>query len=291
MVVRPTSSVKSCACRWRSLSALVGVAICLEALAEPSRLRLSRVSVPVEGGSPLSGLRVAHMSDLHVGGAGWRVGMLERAIEVCNRMQVDLVAITGDLIGSADGVPHAVGLLSRLREDVPRLAVLGNHDHVHGKRSLEALLDGMVRLGIVVLRNDAVVVSSRRARLWVAGVDDGYSMRDDLGRVRARVRSAGLPKILLSHYPDVAEQVRPGEFSLVLAGHSHGGQIRAPVVAALASNLHARTRYLRGLYQVNGNPLYVSAGLGVSGVPFRFLNVPELTTITFEPMQDFGGGG
>ncbi len=66
-------------------------------------------------------------------------------------------------------------------------------------------------------------------------------------------------------------------------GHSHGGQIRLPLLASVASNLHARTKYVSGLYRVNGNPLYVTPGLGVSGIPLRFRNRPELTIFRFVP--------
>jgi predicted MPP superfamily phosphohydrolase len=229
---------------------------------------------------PPADLRLAHLSDLHVGGMGWRRRTIARAIQVCNREELDLIVITGDLIGSDAGTGAAMEILSLLRRDVPRLAVLGNHDHVHGGRSLAALRRGLDRLGVTVLCNDVTCLDLPSGPVWFAGVDDGYSMRDDLDLVRSKMGNISAPRILLTHYPDVADRLRPGEFQLSLAGHSHGGQIRMPLLDRLVYNSHARTRFGRGLYMVNGNPLYVSSGLGMSGVPFRFRNWPEMGLLT-----------
>lgn len=266
---------------WRLAGASIGLALLEAAAFEPSRLRVCRVSVPSSvSGSRGAMLRLAHLSDLHVGGAGWRRGTLLRAIEVCNREALDAIAITGDLIGSESGTFAALELLSHLRRDVPRLVVYGNHDHVHGGRALTSLCEGLEQLGMIVLRNDAVRLDLPAGPVWFAGVDDGYSMRDDLELVREKMAGVSEPRVLLTHYPDVADRLRPGEYLLSLSGHSHGGQIRMPILASLVYNSHARTRYGRGLFKVNGNPLYVSAGLGMSGIPMRFRNWPEMGLIS-----------
>ncbi len=276
---------------WKPVALAGGLAL-VDAFWEPTRLKVTRVELPVNDWSDqLAGVRLAHLSDLHVGGTGWWRDTIARAVESCNRAEVDLVAITGDLIGSAAGPGPALELLSALRSDRPRFAVLGNHDHVHGGRPLQELLEGLDRLGIVVLRNQVASVESPVGRLWVAGVDDGYSMRDNLGRVRLALGPDDFPRLLLTHYPDIADWLRPGEFQLSLAGHSHGGQIRLPILSYLASNLHARTKYQAGLFRVNGNLLYVTPGLGVSGIPLRFRNWPELATLRFVHADVTGGRG
>ncbi len=270
---------------WRVAGAAIGLAM-LDAIAfEPSRLRVHRLTVPAAacGSQQRALLRLAHLSDLHVGGRGWRCDTLARAVDVCNREEVDAIAITGDFIGSEAGAEWALGLMSRLRRDVPRLVVFGNHDHVHGGRALARLRCGLGGLGMTVLGNDALRLELPVGPVWFAGVDDGYSMRDNLGLVREKMAGATEPRVLLTHYPDVADRLREGEFQLSLAGHSHGGQIRMPVVSSLVCNSHARTRYARGLYTVNGNPLYVSSGLGMSGIPMRFRNWPEMGLI-FVPL-------
>ena len=247
---------------------------------EPNLVRVRRVLVPATCcGAQIAGLKLAHISDLHVMGRGWRRGTVARAIEACNLADVDLVAITGDFIGSGDGAHVAVEMLSALRADIPRVAVLGNHDHVHGRRYENMLLDGLRRLGIVVLENEAVTLRLPQGPTWVAGVDDGYTLRDDLRAALRSLDSDDYPRILLTHYPEVAEQLRPGQVQLSLAGHSHAGQIGIPILATMMYNAHARTKYGKGLFMVNGNPLYVSAGVGMSGIPMRFRNVPEVVLI------------
>ncbi|MHB0867939.1 MAG: metallophosphoesterase [Chloroflexota bacterium] len=266
---------------WKPLALAGGLAL-LDAYWEPRQLRLNRVTVPVDPRwERLAGLRLAQLSDLHVGGRGWRPATIARAIEACNRADVQMVAITGDLISSVEGAFTVLEMLSELRADVPRLAVLGNHDHVHGGRPLRTLLQGLESLGIVVLRNQVLPLDLPLGRVWLAGVDDGYSMRGDLAAVRTALEDDVAPRLLLTHYPDVADWLRPGEFQLSLAGHSHGGQIRLPLVTSMVHNGHARTKYASGLYRVNGNPLYVSSGLGTSGAPLRFRNWPEVAMIEF----------
>lgn len=260
-----------------------GAAALFDALVlEPGGLKVTRIDVPAPVyADRLVGLRLAHLSDLHVGGTGWRRGTILRAVDVCNQEDVDLIAITGDLIGSGEATRTALEILSSLRTDIPRFAVLGNHDHVYGGRYVEMLRRGLRALGIQLLDNEATSLELPSGRLWFVGVDDGYSMRDDLDRARGSLGSGDFPRVLLTHYPDVADRLRPGEFQLSLAGHSHAGQIRVPVLARLVYNGHARTHYARGLYMVNGNPLHVSAGVGMSGVPMRFRNWPEVGILRF----------
>ncbi len=264
---------------------MAGGAALLDALAlEPNRIRVRRLDVPVDDpGGPLVGLRLAHLSDLHVGALGWRLNTMREAVDLCHREDVDLIVITGDFLGRGTGAPAAIEILSRLRTDVPRLAVLGNHDHVYGGRPLSTLLQGLEALGIRVLQNESVPLDFPSGRVWFVGVDDAYSMRDDLDGAMAGLGPEDFPRVLLTHYPDVAERVREGAVQLSLAGHSHGGQIRVPVLAELVYNGHARTRYGCGLYSPGGNPLHVSPGLGMSGVPMRFRNLPEVTVLRMVP--------
>lgn len=266
----------------------MGLAALLDgALLEPRMVRLRRELLPTRHHSRgLAGFRILHLSDLHVGGKGWKWDAAARAIELCNGSDADLVAITGDFIGKGSGVKPALELLSSLRRDLPRVAVLGNHDHVYGSVHQNNLLKGLKALEIQLLSNDATMLSLPWGELWVAGVDDGYSLRDDLARVRSLLPEDRLPRLFLTHYPEVARRLRPGEFDLSLAGHSHGGQVRLPIIATRVLHNHARTMYDRGLFQVNGNPLYVSGGLGMSGLPLRFLNLPEVVSIRCVPAKE-----
>lgn len=257
-------------------------AIADAAFVEPRLVWARRTSVPVPGeASPLHGVRIAHLSDLHVKGKGWKAATVRAAVSAINHADVDLVAITGDFLGGAGGEDLIAKLLSGLRSDVPLVAVHGNHDHVYGKRRLEVLDRSLRALGIIVLDNEVVPLDLASGRVWVGGVDDPYSQREDLGRVLELFERVHGPRILLTHYPDTAERLAPGQVALSLAGHSHGGQIRIPVLGTIMHREHARTKYGKGLFFVNGNPLFVSAGIGMSGIPMRFLNPPEVPILTF----------
>lgn len=270
--------------RWAPALVASGLAFVDASVIEPNHLKVGRVDVPVwRYVERLVGLKLAHISDLHVGGTGWRPSTVASAIDVCNREEIDLIAITGDFITKASSVQKALDYLGSLRRDVPRLAVLGNHDHVYGRSPMEKLCRGLLDLGITVLRNESIKVDLKLGPVWIVGVDDGYSMRDDLDRAQADLGPEQFPRILMTHYPDVADRLRQDEFQLSLAGHSHGGQIRIPILDRIVVNGHARTAYTRGLFLVNGNPLHVSPGIGMSGLPLRFRNRPEVTVLSFTP--------
>lgn len=208
------------------------------------------------------------------------------AVDACNRQGVDVVAITGDMIGSRRGIGIALEVLAGLNAAVPRLAVLGNHDHVYGQRPLDQLRAGLEALGVELLSNRAVRLVLRAGPITFAGVDDGYSERDDLPRALEGLGARDVPLVLLTHYPEVAERLREGEIQLSLAGHSHAGQVKLPVLSRIVHNGHARTKYTSGLYWVNGNPLHVSPGLGTSGLPLRFRNRPEVTVLRLVAVRD-----
>lgn len=142
-----------------------------------------------------------------------------------------------------------------------------------------------------MLRNEHRVLSLRGGgRFVVVAVDDPSLGHDDLPAAMAGLpdeRQAALPAILLGHAPDIADRAPAGRFALVLAGHTHGGQIRfspfkrrTPLeLPMIAGGLDSA--YARGTHLVRGNPLSVNAGLGVSGIPFRFLAPPEVVLLTF----------
>ena len=273
--------------RWASFFIAGGVTLIDASVVEPNWLKIGRKKVPArQDAERLAGLRLAHLSDLHIGGLGWRSSTISAALDVCNKEDVDLIAITGDFITGGGSVRMALDLLAALRKDIPRLAVLGNHDHVYGMRPLEMLVDGLRDLGIIVLRNEAIHLQMRFGPVWFVGIDDCYSMRDDLVQAQASLRDECRPRILLTHYPDVVDRIPPNKYRLILAGHSHGGQVRLPILDNSVCNGHARTNYKKGIYQVNGNILHVSPGLGMSSLPLRFLNRPEVTILTFVSSAD-----
>jgi hypothetical protein len=236
------------------------------------RLRVREVRLP---GLPseLDGLRIAHLSDFHLGVPSRGVRAVERAVQWVEERQPDLVCVTGDLLSRARGQRSLRSLLERLRHPY---VVLGNHDIAASRDpfsqavELEALEHG------VLLSDESVVVELRGGRVEVAGVDP----RSWLAKRRSGFGEPVAPlRILLCHFPKALERVPEGRWSLILAGHLHGGQIVVPYGFGRLLLAHPRARYPQGLYRRGSTAMHVSPGLGTTLVPFRFFARPEATEL------------
>jgi uncharacterized protein len=236
---------------------------------------------PVSGLPPeLAGLRIAHLSDLHLGVPSRGSVAAERAVGWVAERGPDLVCVTGDLLTRPAGARRLRGLLARLPGAV---VVLGNHDVGVAKDPLVERSDHVVELGdVTVLRDESITVELRGRRVQLAGVDPRSVLRK-------RARPAGLAdrdadlRILLSHFPKVVGWLPPGAFHLTLAGHVHDGQINIPYGRGKVSLGELHARYPSGLYRTPAGTLHVSPGLGTTLVPFRFFARPEATELLLEP--------
>lgn len=222
------------------------------------------------------GLRVALLSDLHLGfsaSSGWIAGVLG---EVASRTP-DLVVVTGDFFsGQSTGVPAGSERLASLQAPSGVFGVLGNHDYFADTEALLGVLDGT---SLRLLRNQAVALERGGARLWVAGVDDLSTGHDDLDAA-LRAIPEGEATILLSHSPDLVEEASDRGVSLMVSGHTHGGQVCLPGLGPLFCFSRFYRRYAAGRFQVGPTALYVNRGLGKALLPFRFLCRPEVTFLT-----------
>jgi predicted MPP superfamily phosphohydrolase len=236
-------------------------------------LELELPGLPAE----LDGLRISHLSDFHLGVPSPGVGATWRAAVWTRERRPDLVAITGDLLTHPRGEP----VLRRLVRILPRpaFAVLGNHD-VALSRDPQARASNLTELEpATLLRDDGRLVELRGARVWIAGVDPHLILRG-----RPRLDPNGLARdadfsILLCHYPRVLDQLEPGRFDLVLAGHMHDGQITLPYPGGKVLLAHPSAPYSRGVYRSSAGTMHVSAGLGTTFVPLRFAARPEATEL------------
>lgn len=244
---------------------------------EAGWVRLRTIEVAVPGLAPeLDGLRVAHLSDFHLGVPSGSARAVERAVAWVEERQPDLVLVTGDLLTHPRGEP-------RLRELVQRLgqrtyAVLGNHDFGDARDPLAA----PSRLGDLspahLLRDDSVELELRGRRVQLVGIDP-VSYRSGRADPEGRADLDADLRILLCHYPNVFDRVRPGVYELVLAGHLHDGQIAIPYGVGKLRLAHFNWRYTKGLYRRGASVLHVSPGLGTTFVPFRFFARPEATEL------------
>lgn len=219
------------------------------------------------------GLRICQITDVHHG-PYLSLRRVNELVALALRQQPDIFVLTGDMSHRAEKyVPPVWAALGRLRAPLGTWCVMGNHDHWHG---IEASRRGARQSGIVELRNRAVALERGGARLWLAGVGDLWADTPDLSAALADVPPEE-PAILLTHNPDFADEMDDPRVKLMLAGHSHGGQVSPPLIGPIA--VPCKRKYTRGLVQTPVSQIYVCRGLGMATVPFRMGSRPELAVI------------
>jgi predicted MPP superfamily phosphohydrolase len=246
---------------------LAGVAVAALAYGwfEAGWLRTRVLAVPVAGLPPaLEGLRIAHLSDFHLGPPSRGSVAVRRGCAWARERGPDLVVVTGDLLSHPGGRPALDDALAGLDAFV----VLGNHD-VAVTRDPFSRAMRVVGLPATLLNGDAAVVERAGERIQVAG-----TAPQPQAAIPPPDTSASL-RILLSHYPTLQA---PG-YHLVLAGHMHAGQITLPYPGGRLRFAHLRSRLTQGIYREGRVTLHVSPGLGTTFVPLRLFARPEATEL------------
>lgn len=226
-------------------------------------------------------IRAVLMSDIHVAGPDMSPARLRRIVGQVNGLRPDLVLIAGDLVSEKTvatrlyGMAEAIAPLAGLQARLGTVAVLGNHDHWADARGARKALRAA---GITLLVNGAV----RRGPVAIGGLDDDVTGRADLPATQRRIMEVGGAPVLLSHSPDPFPEMA-GDISLMVAGHTHCGQIRPPLLGTVVTMSRHGKRYACGLIREGGKTLVVSAGLGTSGLPLRLNAPPDLWLITIGP--------
>ena len=232
---------------------------------EAGWVRMRILDVPLDGlPAELDGLRIAHLSDFHLGPPSRGSVAVRRAAAWVRERRPDLVVATGDLLSH----PRGRTRLDETLRGLDAFAVLGNHDVAVTRDpfSRPAELGG---LAATLLLDEARIVERRGMRIQIAG-----TRPRPRGPVPAADGDAGL-RVLLSHYPRL---IAPG-YQLVLSGHMHAGQIVLPVPGGKIRLAHLRAKLAQGLYRRHGVVLHVSPGLGTTLLPLRFFARPEVTEL------------
>jgi len=284
-------------------NALLGVlgaggALAAYALYEPHRYRLVTRDLEVRNGVPR--LDILHLSDTHLGGGSRR--RAKWLSELPERLGVtpDLVLATGDLIQDDSGIDLLVEVLAGLEARLGRFYVLGSHDYFQskfqnyakywtGNRKLPALRadsdrleQGLQAKGWLPLTNRTEFVAHEAGRIRLAGVDDPYLNRHRIGHLRTSEQDACA--IGLMHTPEVVSEYSLAGFDLVLAGHTHAGQVRIPFAGAVVTNSSLPAALAGGAHRVGESWLHVSPGLGHGKFsPIRFNARPEATLLRLRP--------
>jgi len=259
------------------------------AAVEPQGLAVTRYAPTPAAWPQDRGLAITVIADLHAGGPDMRLEHIGAVVDTANALQSDLIVLLGDYIAryrfATEPVAETVWAaeLARLRAPLGTWAILGNHDWWH---DLARVRSALAEARIPILENKAVMLRGGAAPFWLAGIGDQLAYRlghgryrgvDDLAGTLAQVRTDD-PVVLLVHEPDIFTRV-PARVALTLAGHTHGGQIRLPLIwpAFVPSKYGARFAY--GHVVEEGRHLIVSGGLGTSIIPARLGVPPEIVQV------------
>ena len=253
-------------------------------LLEPNRPRIVRKDFFLpRWPEAMNGFTIALLSDFHYD-PYFSAHPLHAAIPMVTGLRPDLIALTGDFVSvptvgdekkAASAAEPCARLLRQMAAPHGLWAVLGNHDDGTDPKHVTAALEAE---DIHVLANQSEAIERNGARIWLAGVNDVLGKTADLRTTLSRVPSAEAV-ILLAHEPDFADEAARFPIDLQLSGHSHGGQVRVPLLPPLYLPPMAK-KYVLGEYRVGRLNLYTNAGLGTVLVPVRFNCPPEITLLT-----------
>jgi predicted MPP superfamily phosphohydrolase len=282
-----------------TVALVAGVATAVYAVFVERRwYRLVRYRLDILPADVSGGIDVLHLSDLHMVGGDQRLARFLASLP-----EADVTVITGDMVGDPESVEFVVDALERVRGRSVSVFVLGSNDlyapqpanylryFVPAKRRRRRIgqrgrAADLVRLleedGWIHLKNRREIRKLDGIRLEIAGLDDSHIHRSDPRiALRAAPEAVGLAVV---HSPDPAPELVSLGYDLVLAGHTHGGQVRLPVVGALVTNCSLPARMARGLFRLGRGFLHVSPGLGTSKyAPFRLLCRPEAVLLELRP--------
>ena len=237
--------------------------------------------------SQFDGYKVLLLSDFHSRGIGLRERMMLKVVE--GLPEHDIIGLCGDLIYTPRGMDEMADLVSRLRAKDGVYATFGNSEHKNGVVP-HLFAEKLTEAGAVMLLNKQRRVERASQSIVIAGVDDPVSGHDNIAFALEGARDNEFV-LLLMHTPDSIALACARGVDVVLSGHTHGGQVKLPIIGATYTHSFLGRAMSHGLYKgrklrnaVGFRPgrtqLYVSRGIGISGLAMRFLCRPEITSIT-----------
>jgi len=272
--------------KWRVVFAAIPVVVAMLLIwaffIEPNRLVVRQETIQIgEWPRELSGIRIAVIADIHVGSRFIDDDKLRLIVRRTNELQPSLIVILGDYMtgrGRNTYPPEKFALILKdLNAPLGVYSVLGNHDWwFDGNRVTEALEAN----GIRVLDDESTELKLQTGSFWLAGLADLWTRPQRIEQTIAQIPQ-GRPIIAITHNPDIFPSVPP-RVQLLLAGHTHGGQVRFPLIGTVVQASDYGERYVRGHVFEQNHHLFVTTGIGTSIVPVRFSVPPEIVMLTIE---------
>ncbi len=247
-------------------------------------IRISHyINTPASLADRLHGLRLVHITDLHT---NW-IGFLESSlIEKLQKLNPDLIIISGDFVNSNHDLPACSLLVKEIADISPVIATLGNNDHSFESDSIDSdrIVGILKSAGFTVLINQSALLRNNTDSVYVCGLDDDFLEYDNYYKASLGIQPAS-KKILVAHSPSIAGKIDLRGIQLILCGHTHGGQINLPYMDRFVEYvLDADEKYdLEGLNKLDnsGAIMYVNRGIGTSLIPLRVRAFPEIAVFDF----------
>ncbi len=241
--------------------------------------QVREVDVPMPGlPDDLNGLRLLQLSDIHLS-PFLSEKDFARVIDAANGLHPHLAAVTGDFISQrGDPLDACIRQVARLKADAGILGCLGNHEHYAEAEDYATV--AAARMGIPILRSQALPLRFGSATLNVAGVDyQPFFNKTHYLRGAGRLVIPGATNLLLSHSPDVFPVAAQQGYNLMLSGHTHGGQVSVEILDQTINPIRFITPYIYGLYRQGSATAYVTRGIGTIGIPARIGAPPEISLL------------
>lgn len=261
---------------------LLGLLLFWTFLIEPNRLVVRRQNIKIDNWPrQLNGLRIAVIADIHAGAPFIDEAKLRLIVKRTNELRPDMIVILGDYLTGNGWVRRTMPpevfapVLKDFSAPLGVYSVLGNHDWWgDGKKVRGALEEN----GVKVLENEVAQVSVQGTSLWLAGLADLWTRQQHIEETIGKVPE-GAPVIALTHNPDIFPRLSQ-RVPLLLAGHTHGGQVRFPLIGSVVHSSRVGERYEQGHVFENNHHLFVTTGIGTSILPVRFGVPPEIVLLT-----------
>ena len=261
---------------------LLGLLIFWGFFIEPNRLVLRQQTIQIENWpQELNGLRIAVIADIHAGAPFIDDKKLRLIVQRTNELRPDLIVVLGDYMTGNGWVRRTMepevfaAVLKDFSAPLGVYSVLGNHDWWYGGKKVRGALE---QNGIRVLEDEVAQLNTRGTSLWLAGLADLWTRPQHIEETVSKVPE-GAPVIALTHNPDIFPRL-PQRVPLLLAGHTHGGQVRFPLIGSVVHSTKVGERYETGHVFENNHHLFVTTGIGTSILPVRFGVAPEIVLLT-----------